>query len=837
MIVVYGENNADGYFVYQNNNFPFSGANVSAEGIVSFALTVPDLESIGGGMRYSMPILSEADDDNAYLNGFVKSIYSPIISPLKDAAITFMVSFNPKVLQETRFCFVDFSQEFVATYTEIYGGPLTVAPCEGASLVLEKNAVYLYKNGAKSELYLGLSGTFEVKAGKNLLCGDTATEYITPVQDKFSITFTPNKEAYFIPSDNSKETEQKEYTTCAYLSVDNCDYCCQSQETPFYTPSQTDDVFLYLPLKLTALKDKSAPVFPAIDSELEKILSARRYAVFSQFQGRSNAICYAVTKTGLLAKVENNVLSEIILATYDDNTTTLQKQQVSLSVDIPLRIQLQSARPMVLLDEYPAGLINPKIKSNDWTFDFSDSGGEKWRIHNIRIIMKFAADMSLAEWLSSDNVLQESIKRTRNKDGEIPEHYQEFNEIVNDKNFTGIIILNPTATYHGEGVAKEFIDAAPGVITAHHIIIRAGKIENKGELTLEPSSFNAVIDFKADDAALSYDYEKNPVDYDFATTEIISTVKRNVTTMLKTSSELLINKLFDCSANLTNSLSPSSNVRGNAIVIDGELRTRSGIDTFEYGLRFDGVYAINQSMLNSVTVSEVTLSNGGFTLGGGVGFVIIKDMPDLFGYGGDKPLYFSNLRINRIIDAETKKTDYKIDYTLFTLKQSQPRDGSFAKMFPANAHFLSRETKTPEVLKILTLATPITNSNLSAINSGWWRIDYPLVLGNLGELSSNANFALTVVFCWRGEDFYAGVIPPGGLLGEGLAMSGVLSFTAKAITLAPIIEEDEVIAYNFGFTGIVLKILKFTIPPEGGAELVVRGGADGVAWKLEYRGK
>ncbi len=178
---------------------------------------------------------------------------------------------------------------------------------------------------------------------------------------------------------------------------------------------------------------------------------------------------------------------------------------------------------------------------------------------------------------------------------------------------------------------------------------------------------------------------------------------------------------------------------------------------------------------------------------------------------------------------------YRIDYDSLALLRSDSREGSFPNVFPAAASALTRETKPPGDVGVVNLGTPVTNSSLAEFTGAWWRLSFPLNIGNLGDLSGNAGFAVTVALCWRGNSFYAGIMPPGGVMGEGLTMSGVLGFTAKTMTLAPEdCGEGEPAAYNLCFTGIALKLLKLALPPSGGVSLVIRGSRNGISWKAIY---
>ncbi|MDR0221877.1 MAG: hypothetical protein LBI54_10810 [Lachnospiraceae bacterium] len=816
MLVVYGEKNAGGYLLYRGRTFPLSGAQVGADGKVSFGLAVPGLASIGAGMRYTMA--DPAASDESYQNGFLKSYYSPLLLP-KDAEsgpITLAAVFDPGNPAASRFAFSDTGREFAAAFTDIYGQALTIAPLAGACLVLERRAVYRCKGGAQSEYYLGLSGPFAMK-GANLLCGDTGTEYI-------AATTGASLTASFVPGQNAHSGDTLEnHTTCAYLSFPaGGDYCCQSAEAPFFTPAGSgaaNGVFQYLPLKLTVLPDAAAPLFPVRDTELEQVLAARRYSAFTQAKAppQSAADIYAVTKNGLLATVRGGELKEAVLAMVGDD-------YVKLTITEALRFELQAAQPKLMFTEYPAELEGGRLALEGWTLSFTQAD---W-LADTRIILKYSADTSIEAWLSGDETLAAAIKQTKNADGTPAAPFEEFMAVIKDENFTGMLVLNCQARFTGSGDAAAIIAAARGTITAHHVIVRAGRIDRS--LALQPSLINAVVHYVDSEAQTSYSYNTPAPDYGFVTTEILSVIERGAMVLLKTVSELLINKLFDCPTG-------KEGEGGSALIIDGELRSRSGVSSFEYALRSAKEYTLANSRLERVLIDSVTLAGSVFSLGGGLGFPAPPDgAPDLLGYGGDTPLRFADLRIQAV--TRQAVTTYQIDYVNLAVKRSEARAGSFAQVFPAPACAVARATKPPAELGIVTLATPIGNASLTEFAAPWWSVSYPLIIGNLGELSGGADFALTVVFCWRGESFYAGVVPPGGMLGAGLPMSGVLGFTAKAVTLAPVLDADQqVTAYNLGFTGIALKLLKYTLPPGGNVSLVVSGGADGIAWKAVYEEK
>lgn len=815
MLVVYGEKKPFGYFMYKDTVLPFDNATVE-NGVLSFTITAESMESIGAGMCYSMPNFAETDE--SYMTGFVETFYSPVLVAKKGNPIVFTVRFDPTNIEEMSLKFEN--QEFESVYTNVYGIPLRVTPTSDSALVLERVAKYRHKNGAESEFYLGLLGTFSAK-GSSVLCGGTGTEYIAPQNgESVDITFSSGNRAYANGIDKFAN-----FTTCAYLSFGGSDYCCQSSESPFYTPDN-EKVFEFLPLKLMNLPAVAAPMFPMMDEKLEQCISAARFKAFTAtIESPTDALpVYAITKNGLLATVQSGMIDKVVFA-IDPNGS----QAIELDVDESLLLRLQCTQSRIFFKAFPEGLSHAEFKPDDWQFDFSK---EKWR-EDTRIILKYSDGESIEDWLSQefpdDNVLRESVRCATNEDGTIPEHYAEFMQVIRDPKFTGMVLLNCVADYDKNGAASEFIAGVNGVMTAHHLIVRAGNFVhtnsgNPGGIGFEPSLINAVVDYKNSEAKITYDFNNPPPLYDFATVAVLSVVQRNLTTSLKTTSELLVNNLFDCAARSV------SNEGGNALIIDGELRQRSGMATFEYALRRKGEYVLGESLLERIIIDNVLLAGGVFSLSGGIGFCIVADGVDLFGYGGDNLLQFDNLRIHRL----NTYAAYASDYTQLALRKSDARADSFPAVFPSAATKISREVKP--LGGVVPLITAKKNTSVADFTGAWWSLGYPLVVGNLGELSGGKDFAFTIMLCWCGESFYAGIVPPGGLLGEGLSVSGILGLSAKAIKLAPVPvdESGNVTAYELAFTGIGINVLKFSLAPKGANDFVVRGGVDGVSWKFEY---
>jgi hypothetical protein len=241
-------------------------------------------------------------------------------------------------------------------------------------------------------------------------------------------------------------------------------------------------------------------------------------------------------------------------------------------------------------------------------------------------------------------------------------------------------------------------------------------------------------------------------------------------------------------------------------------------------------------LLEKVEINDVTLSTGSFTLGGGLFFPLPVSMPDLFGFGsdssGDFPLPFTGLKIN-----QTTGGGFAMSYGNLALAKAVSRANSFPAVFPCAPDALLCElVDNPAKLGLVPIATPVKAAALSAFSAPWFRLNYKIVMGDLGDLSGNVEFSLTLALCFCGNNFYAGVVPPPGIFGGGLLASGIMSVEAASVSL-DYEEIENANLYTLKFGGIALKVLKFSFPQSGGTSIeIYSGGKEGKpSWKAEYK--
>jgi hypothetical protein len=817
-----------------------NGASVTDTGIISFDFN-DSFAGVGAGMYWSV----SDDGKDARLHGFVKNIFNGIFVSAGD--ILFHAALDPMCFKNSLFAF-SFRGE--SAFTNIAGKPLTLSSGNDAVLCPERRALYRHAGGVKNEWYLGFCGTYSVSGSDTFLCGLSGTEYVKLPKNP-SITFIPGKDSYVCRDESQSNTtcayEFKSYTTCAYIkfSVD-AEYYCQPSETPFFTPAENRSALGYMTLRLLTFADAPCvPVIPVYGTDVrDRILPVEltnhiyqtRFDTLSEIAKSQTPKLFsaaasktlAVTRSGLLAGIGvGDNLEYVTLAVNN------QKHIRLTGIDQVLRNSLQDANCKIL---FAAGTeFLPYCQSAVFTFDSwkFDASPAKWKADTF-ILLKYSTDVSIADYLETSGVAEvfsAALERCYDGDRNVLPHYKHFFDCVKDINFTGMLIIGCPVTFDPPSpdpmpALTQIINALPAdsSLYAHHLIVQGSKVEfENGGLSVHDSAVYAVIDYDAE-AHINYNYNDTKKDYDFCTAKVFVEFKNNALTDLVTSSELLINKLFNVPVS-------KSGEGGNCLLIDGSRREIEGETVFAYSLRSAGEYTLGNSVLEKAVLEKVTFTGNSFEIGGTLHFVLYT--PDLFGYGGEYPLAFDGLRI--VESSNEKVRVYTVSYANLALLKSAARPDSFPAKFPASAGALVCENvaATPADLGMVQLNTAQSAASVKEFSAPWFRLEFPLLLGDLGNLSGNAPFGINVALCWCGDKFYAALVPPLGVFGAGMRMSHVLEFSAATVSL----EDDKKNTYSLKFNGIALRILGLAFPQSGGVSLIICGRPDGTpTWKTEYKG-
>jgi hypothetical protein len=827
---------ADGRFHVGGGMFgsrPFNGgAAITETGDVAFDFYGVFAE-LGAGMCWSVP----DDSENAWLHGFVKTFFNPIFTDLTED-INFSAVLNPSCFETASFAF-SYSGESV--FTNIAGSLLNLSSGPNARLCPEHRAIYRHADGVKCEYYLGFDGTYSLSGGE-LLCGLSGTEYVQS-QGTLSIEFVPGKCSYVL--DNGFLS----HTTCAYLKFSSgAQYYCQPSESPFFTPAESDVALDYMPLRLLTLADACpVPVIPVCGVEvydriLPTALTDRIYQTrFDALSGiaksqtpksfsAAETETLAITRSGLLAGIgADDNLEYVTIAVNNQNHIRLTH------IDQDLRNAIQDAACKILFEtetKFSPYCQSAAFSFGSWKFDASPGS---WRDDTL-IFLKYGVDVSAKEFFETSKaaeVFSAALSRCYDGDVNVVPHYQHFVDCVNDINFTGALILNCPVKFNPPApdpmpALTQIMNALPegAELYAHHLIVQGSKVEfEKGGLSVRDSAVYAVIGYDAG-AQINYTYDDSKKDYDFRTVKVFVEFKNSALTDLVTSSELLINKLFNVPAS-------KGGEGGNCLIIDGSLREIDGESTFVYSLRSTGEYILGDSLLEKVVAEKVTFTGNTFEIGGFLHFVL--KTPDLFGYGGEFPLSFGGLRI--VGSPDGNRPVYAISYANLALFKSEARPDSFPAMFPTPAGALLCETAAANPVDLGMVRLIVEQSTVSAkeFSVPWFRLEFPLPLGDLGNLSGNAPFNVTVALCWSGSKFFAALVPPPGIFGAGIRMSHVLEFSAATVSLETC-KQDGKNGFSLNFNGIALRVFGLAFPRSGGVSVTIFGRQEGSpTWEAKYR--
>jgi hypothetical protein len=309
-----------------------------------------------------------------------------------------------------------------------------------------------------------------------------------------------------------------------------------------------------------------------------------------------------------------------------------------------------------------------------------------------------------------------------------------------------------------------------------------------------------------------------------------------VLTNLQTSSELLLNRIFEDPAK-------KNTDGGNCLLIDGKLKKIADNYVFSYELRTAETYALSESAIAQVKINSVLMNNNTFSMNGSIYFPVISaNTFDLFNYGkvqgddGDYSLAFNKLKL---IGKANNFNDYSMSYTDLSLLKSTARPCSFAGMFPAPADKLVCEynKQSPEQMGFVDLQSDdIRNADLANVKTPWFRIEYPLILGDLGNLSGNLGFQMSLAVCWHKNNVYMAVIPPKGLFDGALAMSGFLNLGIATISISKVIDKNtqKLTGYTLELNGVELTVMNRSFPPSGDTTIKISGG-EIPAWSAVYK--
>jgi hypothetical protein len=479
-------------------------------------------------------------------------------------------------------------------------------------------------------------------------------------------------------------------------------------------------------------------------------------------------------------------------------------------VDQTMRQQFQQKELVYVIDS--ADALEAAAPSDGFQFSIEGVGfsllPDHWRTQEespTMMVIQYSASKSMKETLGENEIFQKALSNAYTKDGDVKDEYKDLIDAVDDSGFQGILALHVWVSLDEMPAEIQFL--MTGIdrerFYAPYLIVRTGGVEyeKQTEPVLRKSSVSGLAEYTVDEKLI---YQNTPPDYDYMTTEIRIQIQENHLTSFFSSSEVLLNRIFEAKA------VAADNSDGNCLILQGSLVGKDDRKTYQYHLKQSVVYQLTGSAIESVCIQKLDLltekqGNGCFSLSGVLNCRNVNGA-DLFGYGGQKSeegLPFSQLNLIMEQDISSSATQYSMEYGLLNWDRETAvlRADSFPAKFAVHLDGLlvEKNGETPEQKGYTSMNVPVRQSVPEEQYQGFrWSIS----LGNLGALSGTEGITLELITAfWCNEDggtsYYAGYRIPALLSAETLKLQGIFQLGFKSVSLEQKDEDYLIRLHNF----------------------------------------
>lgn len=811
------------------------------------------MKKLDAGIRYFR--MMEADEQEAAAHGFISQTVNDVLVPKGTLSIAFLLT--PQQLYDTKRTRFELSGNIFSThFATNTGKAVEVEADTDAALVFQQRPVLAYQDRqqqvrVRRRLYLGIEGGYCI-AGEdtNLLCGLSGTETLL-LKAIGRLCFYPSMPAVY-PYENA------ELGTTSWIgSSTGGIYYCQPQKAALYG-ALSEQGLRYVEIPAADF-EKEVPAVPMLPfrgiyfgetenlSVLEEGLYQKRREILLGTNGCPDTIFLsenttAVTPQGLMVEVTPegayNWIGFANLSASDVFGESVPEMRFT-QVDEELKRCFQQKELLYVIE-------NKKelSKAKPEGFCFSIEGvsfslmPDEWRddtASRTMMIFKYSSAKSMEEALPDNIVLQNAIKNAYSNEGEIRDGYEELIAVVKDAGFQGILALNVAVSLDELPAEIKFLmnSVEPENFYAAYLIIRAGQIDwdaNKG-LVLKQSMMSGLVDYTAD-RKLSYD--STPPDYDYLTTEIRIQIQESKLISFISSSEVLLNRLFEVKA------VSNDNPDGNCLVLQGRLVEKDNIKTYQYSLKQCVAYALSGSGISDVWIQRMDLAvgeqgEGHFLLFGVLACQEIAGA-DLLGYGGEvaqQGLPFSQLVLTMWKDGKASML-FSMEYNQLSYDRAAAvlREDSFPKNFAVylESILVEQAGETLEQKGYTSISAPISQGVPDTVYQGFvWSI----AAGSMGGLSGQGSIMLQLVTAfWPREDgkpeYYVGIRLPEVFSGDKLKLQGIFKLGFGSISL-----EKRETAYLFKLHNFHLEILGASLPQDS-SDIFLFSDGEHVGWYGAY---
>lgn len=815
------------------------------------------MDKLDAGISYSR-IMEEGEPD-AGEQGFVSHAVNHVLVSEAEFATVFLITPNQLYdIKKTRFGLS--GNTFSTHFAVDTGEAVSVEAAADAALVFQQRPVLVYQDRQKQlrtrkRLYLGIEGGFHVLKGDvRLLCGLSGTETIL-LKSSGNLRFQSSMPAVCPYEDASLGT-----TSWVGHTADGV-YYCQPQKAALYAALSVQGLrYMEIPAASFEHEVPAVPMLPFrgltvketedISALEESLYQKRREVLLGKHKNRSREVMSAseftraVTPQGLVAEVTREGRYHWIgFANLSDAASGRNVPEMRFTeIDEEIGDCFLQKELLYVIDT--AEKMN-RVKPSEG-FRFSIEGvrfsllPEDWRntdTGRTMIVFQYSAAKSMADALSSNRILQQAIENAYTNEGEVKDGYEELADVVRDAGFQGILAFNVSVSL--EELPEEIGVLMNGIDTesfyASYLIIRAGGIDHdiRNGLVLKQSKVSGLVDYVTD-RKLAYD--NSPPDYDYLTTEIRIQIQESKLVSFTSSSEVLINRLFEAEA------AAGDNPDGNCLILQGQLVEKEHIKTYQYHLKQCVAYELKGSGIFHVWIQKMELAvgergEGHFLLSGVLDCQKIEGA-DLLGYGGTETkqgLPFSGLLLRMEKGAAlTAPLQFSMEYgqLCFDREVAVLREASFQKRFAVHLESMLVE-KAGESLEqkgYFPITAPVRQGVLGAAYQGFvWSI----AAGSMGGLSGQGSIVLRLaVAFWRGEDgnaeYYVGIRLPEILSGDRLKLQGIFKLGFGSVSLEQKDEDYLLKLHNFH-----VEILGASFPRNSGDIFLFSDGKH-IGWYAAY---
>lgn len=591
----------------------------------------------------------------------------------------------------------------------------------------------------------------------------------------------------------------------------------------------------------------------------------------------------------------------ILLAQNDDVASSLNELQFE-NIDASIRNAFQSNQLFLVVTQLPqdyAGFDN-YITIEGWPFQINVGTGTYGDYKNV-IIFKFCKG-PLVNRIQSPQLWTDasSFNHTNNNElaaisqwlqdymadaeSQTDTSFQNFNEIVNDENWNGILVLKadvPSAQFPSD---LEALVAGIDLnnFYAHHFGVSAALVTTQTGPTPSigasgNSSLFGLIHYVDSVYAGQIASGANPNwpvvtqakgTYDFRVLYLIVLFENTAIRTFQCQLQLTVNSWFGDAVAPRIAGSPP----GNAVVLQGSFQDHNGNPVYSFNSIAENQFNLQSRILNYVTVSSAqfltvtgssstTQASAQFVLSGFLNFRILpgekNSQPtdvDLLSYGSskgnilpDEGLYFSNIYVNLsfpITNPSNLSFTFDASRISFNPGLSSPsRAGSLCSNFPLNPIAILDGNALGSYSSQNYLPVISDALQASSVSQNWNALVFQLDLGSPGALSSSGSFSADLILAWSPlvtgftpPAFQIGFSPPGG---SGLSAFGIEDILKIGIDQIQLLESETPGVYLIRFTNLALRFFGISLPPGGSTILFLFGSpagnpSTGIGWYAAY---